>query len=95
MLKFDMPKRLDVGNAAEIEKKLTRLIAGEKPDMLVCDFSGTDYVSSAGLRIMLLITKQMNRTGSKCVLSCMPQPVLDVFKLAGFDAILDIRDTID
>ena len=92
---FKMPPRLDVVTATETENTLTRLLNSEKPSRLVCDFSATDYVSSAGLRIMLLFTKRMKGCGGECILCGMKQPVNDVFKLAGFDAILDIRDSID
>jgi anti-anti-sigma factor len=95
MLKFKIPPRLDIVSAAETEQALTRQLDSEKPNRLVCDFSETDYVSSAGLRIMLLFTKRMKSCGGECILLGVKQPVLDVFKMAGFDAILDIRDSID
>lgn len=95
MMTFKIPSRLDVVTSTDTEKKLNNLLNSEKPNRLVCDFSETDYVSSAGLRIMLLFTKRMKNSGGECILCGMKKPVLDVFKLAGFDAILDIRDSIE
>lgn len=95
MLKFTMPPRLDVVSSTETEQKLTRLLNSQKPNQLICDFSETDYVSSAGLRIMLLFTKRMKSTGGECILCGIKKAVNDVFKMAGFDAILDIRDSMD
>jgi anti-anti-sigma factor len=92
MTKFTMPERVDVSSAPVIERELNALIAAEKPEQLVCDFSGTAYVSSAGLRIMLVMTKKMKPTGGQFILCGMQQQVLDVFKLAGFEAMMDIRD---
>jgi len=95
MLKFKIPPRLDVVSSTETEKKLVSLLNSEKPNQLVCDFSEADYVSSAGLRIMLLFSKRMKNNGGECILCGMKKSVLDVFKLAGFDAILDIRDSVE
>lgn len=95
MLKFQIPPRLDVVTSVDVEKKLNSLLNSEKPDQLVCDFSETDYISSAGLRIMLLFTKKMKSTGGALILCGVKKPVNEVFKLAGFDAILEIRDTVD
>ena len=95
MVKFSMPERLDVSNAQKIEKELVNLINGEKPDQLVCDFSQTNYISSAGLRVMLVMTKRMKSDGGQFILFKLQDQVLDVFKLAGFQAFMDIRNTLE
>lgn len=94
MSKYEMPERLDVVTAPEIEKKLIAIANKEKPEMLVADFSNTAYVSSAGLRVMLVMTKKMKAAGGSFVLSGMLPAVFDVFKVAGMNLIMEIRDEI-
>jgi anti-anti-sigma factor len=95
MITFKIPARLDVVTSADTETQLTRLLNDENPDTLVCDFSETEYVSSAGLRIILLITKQMKNAGGHCILCGMKKAVHEVFHMVGFDTVMDIRDSMD
>lgn len=92
MLKFDLPTRLDATNAGDIEEQLTRLITKERPECLICDFSATEYISSAGLRVMLFIAKKLKQGGAAFELHSMQHAVADVFRLSGLQTILDIRD---
>lgn len=95
MSKFKLPQRLDTSSAPDVEKKLTALLNMEKPKMLVCDFSQTVYVSSAGLRVMLVMAKTTKKVGTEFVLGNMQQSVYDIFKMSGFDSILDIRNSLE
>ncbi|MBN1142076.1 MAG: STAS domain-containing protein [Deltaproteobacteria bacterium] len=91
MLKFDIPQRLDATNAKQTEDHLVRLIQMEKPDLLVCDFSATEYISSAGLRVMLVVAKKMKQAGATLELEGMIKTVADIFRMAGMHTILNIR----
>ena len=91
MTEYKLPSRLDAVSAPEVEEKLIRLITRDKPEQLVCDFSDTDYVSSAGLRVMLVVTKQMKKAGGGFLLRGMQEPVYDIFKMAGFHTVLNIE----
>ncbi len=95
MTKYTMPERLDVNTAPVVEGEMNELIAAEMPQQLVCDFSKTVYVSSAGLRIMLVMTKKMKTAGGEFILCGMQSQVFDVFKLSGFEAFIDIRDSVE
>ena len=84
--------RFDPLTSKEIEAKLTALVdAGSKK--ILCDFSGTEYISSAGLRVMLSVVKKLQKDGGKMVLSCMQPFVSSVFKMAGFNQIFEICET--
>jgi anti-anti-sigma factor len=48
------------------------------------DFAGVEYISSAGLRVFLLLAKRMRDLQGRVVLCAMPEPVRQVFRLAGF-----------
>ncbi len=88
-----MPSRMDAVSAPQVEQDLRDIIA-QGTEMLVCDFSDTVYISSAGLRVMLLLTKSQRALGRRLVLACMKPEVAEVFKMAGFDAILELTDSI-
>lgn len=88
-----MPARVDAVSAPEIERDLLAL-SDAGAALLVCDFSATTYVSSAGLRVMLLLTKRQRAAGRRLVLACLRPEVADIFGMAGFDAIMEITDTV-
>lgn len=84
--------RLDGLNAKEFEERL-RTETGESDGDVVMDFSRLNYVSSAGLRAILLIAKLLNGQKRSFKLCSMPENILEVFKISGFNQIMDIYDT--
>ncbi len=90
-----MPERVDVSTAPDVEKALTQFVRAKKPDRLVCDFSETLYVSSAGLRVMLVVARLMKGIGGEFVLCGMQEPVRNIFKLAGLCGMMSIRDSVE
>ncbi|MEN6461573.1 MAG: STAS domain-containing protein [Syntrophomonas sp.] len=81
--------RLDSSTSGVLEKKLITLIEeGEKN--LVLDFAGMDYISSAGLRVLLMAAKKTSKMGGKVVLSALSANVKEVFDIAGFTSIFTI-----
>jgi len=57
---------------------------------LVLDLSGTDYVSSAGLRVLLAVAKLIDQEGGKFVLCALCEAVMEVLKISAFDRLLAI-----
>ncbi|HEX3001923.1 MAG TPA: STAS domain-containing protein [Methanoregula sp.] len=84
-----MPPRLDANNAPDVESELRALLSG-KPARIVLDFAGTEYVASAGLRILLVITRDQMKAGGKVALAGIRPQVLKVFDMAGFTSIFTI-----
>ena len=80
--------RLDAVSAAELGKQVESLEADITK--LVLDFAGVEYISSAGLRIILLAQKKMNRQGVM-LLRHVGEPVMEVFTMTGFSDILVIE----
>lgn len=95
MVKFELPERLDVTTSPEIEKQLLDIVNNDKPETLVCCFANTNYVSSAGLRVMLLISKKIAASGAKFTLTGMDEAVYNIFDLSGFSGILDIQESVE
>lgn len=86
--------RLDAATSPEVEAKTADLV-GDDGKYLVGDLSGLDYISSAGLRILLMRAKQMAGRGGKMVLCGLKPEVRQVFDIAGFSKIIPIYDDQD
>ena len=80
--------RLDTITAPELEKAIND--EGEALKNLVLDFKGVDYISSAGLRVLLSAQKKMNVQGSMELIN-VSEDVRDVLEMTGFAEILVIK----
>ncbi|MBQ3357254.1 MAG: STAS domain-containing protein [Oscillospiraceae bacterium] len=80
--------RLDTTTAPQLEAELKDSVGGVSE--LVLDFAGLDYISSAGLRVLLSTQKVMTRQGSMVVRN-VSGDIMDVFELTGFSDILTIE----
>lgn len=86
---LELNGRLDASTSSGLEKKLVHLLdEGEKHFIL--DFEHLEYISSAGLRVLLMAAKKTNGIGGKVALSCLKEHVKEVFDIAGFTAIFPI-----
>ncbi len=91
---FKLNGRLDSNTSPALEKKLVSAIENGTRSMVI-DFENLDYISSAGLRIILKTTKDLKRTEGNIVLCAMQDYVREVFEIAGFDTFLPIFSTVD
>lgn len=80
--------RLDTTTAPELEKTLDSVLDGTKE--LVFDMTGLEYISSAGLRVILKAQKAMNTQGSM-KLTGVNDSIMEVFDITGFLDILTIE----
>lgn len=80
--------RLDTTTAPELEAEVASL-AGITDFAL--DFGGLEYVSSAGLRVLLAMQKVMNKQG-QMVVKNVNENIMEVFEVTGFDSILTIAE---
>lgn len=82
--------RIDSSNAKKFEEAMLAQVGAAAGGVLV-DLKGLEYISSAGLRVILLAAKQQQRQGRKFAL-CSPSPeILEVFEVSGFNKIIDIH----
>ncbi|CDR35058.1 STAS domain-containing protein [Criblamydia sequanensis] len=86
--------RLDAISAPNAEKKVFECINNGQHNLLM-DFSEVDYLSSAGMRMLLSTTKKLKTLSGRLVLCSVNVNVLDVLKMSGFDHVLDIAQTKD
>ena len=80
--------RLDTQTAPELENKLDSILSGLKE--LTFDMTNLEYVSSAGLRVILKAQKVMNAQGSM-KLTGVNDSIMEVFDITGFLDILTIE----
>ena len=80
--------RLDTTTAPELEKTLDNVLDGTKE--LIFDMTGLEYISSAGLRVILKAQKAMNAQGSM-KLTGVNDSIMEVFDITGFLDILTIE----
>lgn len=86
--------RLDANTSSTLEQKLLGMIAnGDKH--LVLDMADLDYISSAGLRVLLIAAKKIGSTDGKLGVASPKDHVREVFDLSGFTDILDLYATRD
>jgi anti-anti-sigma factor len=91
MLELKTPEKFDILNAKKVESEFISKINADESGEVVIDFSKTTYISSVGLRTILVVSKKLDETGGKLTLRNMDKEVLSIFQMAGFDTILNIE----
>ncbi len=91
---FKLRGRLDSNTSLAFEQRLFEAITHGAKHVII-DFRELDYISSAGLRVILKATKALKREEGKILLCAMQDYVKEVFEIAGFDAFLPIVPTLD
>ena len=86
--------RLDAVSSKMFEEKVLALVDGGER-RIVIDLSRLDYVSSAGLRVFLVVSKRLTAAGGKVVLCSLQEPVKQVFDIVGFYSIFSILNSKD
>ena len=86
-LTIEIIGRLDTTTAPQLEEEITASISGI--NKLVLDFGQLEYISSAGLRVLLKSQKAMSRQG-KMVIVNASETIREVFELTGFMDILTL-----
>jgi anti-sigma B factor antagonist/stage II sporulation protein AA (anti-sigma F factor antagonist) len=81
--------RLDAISTPLTEKKIFDYI-NEGHYKILLDFAQVDYISSAGMRMLLSLTKKLKSLSGKLVLCNVTHNVMDVLKMSGFDHVLEL-----
>ena len=84
--------RIDGSNASEFQVDLQAVIE-DSDKVLILDFESVSYISSAGLRVLLLTAKTLAGNGAKLALCSLSEPIREVFRISGFDNIIPIHDS--
>ena len=84
--------RVDGANARKFQKAVENVI-NDGDRAVVLDMAGLSYISSAGLRSILLIAKGLQKRNSQFAVCSMQDPLREVFRIVGFDKIVSIYDS--
>jgi anti-sigma B factor antagonist len=94
--------RIDSATAGAFESRIVQAVTAG-PGAVVIDMAGLSYISSAGLRALLVAAKRARpagggtagggTAGGRIVLADMPAPIRDVFDMSGFSSLFDIHPT--
>lgn len=79
--------RLDTVTSPELEKEIRGLSGVQE---LILDMSALDYISSAGLRVLMMAHRQMGKQGGSLKIHGVNHVVMEVFDVTGFSDILNI-----
>jgi anti-anti-sigma factor len=84
--------RLDASSAPSLEMKMTEII-DKKNSNIAMDFTKVTYLSSAGMRLLLSLTKKLHSMGGAFVIFSMHEDVMEIIRMAGFERILNLFNT--
>ena len=86
--------RIDTTTSGSVDEAVRAAVDGGSRSLVV-DFADVDYISSAGLRVFLVLAKRLKPPAGRLVLCGMGQPVRQVFQLAGFLPLFAIESSRD
>ena len=86
--------RLDADSAMDAEKIVNDAL-GENTNKLLFDLGALDYLSSAGLRVLLSAAKEVRRRDGKIVLCSLTEFVKEIFEVSGFESLIPIEDSVE
>ena len=82
--------RIDGSNAAAFEETVKAAME-ESDRAVVMDLEKLSYISSAGLRILLMIAKNLASRDGKLALCALSEPIREVIEISGFDKIIPVH----
>jgi anti-anti-sigma factor len=85
--------RIDTVSASEFQNQTIALMADK--NKCAIDFSKVNYISSAGLRSILLITKEISKKKGNLVIFAMSESIKEIFVMSGFSSIIKIVNSME
>jgi anti-anti-sigma factor len=86
--------RLDADSSMEAEKVVKDALGGETSRLLF-NLGELEYLSSAGLRVLLTAAKEMRRRDGKIVLCALNEFVKEIFEVSGFQSLIPITESVE
>ena len=86
--------RLDTNTAPAAQAKLDEMVDGGAQKLLI-DFTALDYISSAGLRVLLVTAKKLKKASGTMRLCGLNETVQEIFDVSGFSTMLNVSGTQD
>jgi anti-anti-sigma factor len=86
------PDRLDTASAPEAEQEIISEIE-KGASRIIIDLSGTSFVSSAGLRVILKVAKMLHQKSGALALCGLNEQITEVFEVSGFMTLVNVFPT--
>ncbi|HTL76250.1 MAG TPA: STAS domain-containing protein [Casimicrobiaceae bacterium] len=86
--------RLDHSAAAEFEQSMLPLAGDKQTSGLVMDFAAVDYISSVGLRVLMLTAKAARARKARIAAVALQPIVAEVFAISRFDSVFEMFPTV-
>ncbi len=86
--------RLDADSSPEAEEVVKEVLKGQT-NRILFNLGDMEYLSSAGLRILLSAAKEMRRRDGKIVLCALNEFVKEIFEVSGFQSLIPIADSVE
>lgn len=89
--------RVDHFSAPQFEAELNSLLAQahDAGSAVVLNFSNVDYISSAGLRVLMVAAQQVKAQQGRLVVACLYSVVAEIFAISRFDRVLTVKSTLE
>ncbi len=91
---LELVGRIDNVTSADMESKINAALDGS-PSALVLDFSGITFVSSIGLRVLLMASKRCRKQNAALALHSVAPPVVELFGVSGLQAFFPVYEGRD
>lgn len=85
--------KINAMNAEDFTKSLLELL--QKNNNMILDFKDVDYISSAGLRSVLVVAKSVQSNNGLFVICSLQENIYEIFNMTGFTEILNVKDTYE
>lgn len=94
IVKINLSGRMDLGGVNAIETEFNTMTASPRQAIIV-DMSGVPYMSSIGIRSLLIHAKSVTGRGGKYVLTGVQKDVRNVLQVSGIDKLITVCDDLD
>ena len=91
---IELSGQLDAHTATEFERFLERIVRDDGKRRLVLDFHGLEYISSAGLGVLMGLIEEVRAIGGDMKLAALPEKIFHVLDLLGFPIVFQIFPTV-
>jgi len=91
---LELSGELDAHTAPQFERFLERIVREEAKRKLVLDFHHLEYISSAGLGVLMGLIEEARQSGGDIKLAALPDKIFHVLDLLGFPVVFQIVPTI-
>ena len=81
--------RIDTKTSPILESDIQKYI--DSTDNMILDFTNVDYISSAGMRVLLALHKKLNKKGGAFKVINVKDSILDIFNLVGFSNMVEVN----